>query len=998
MVRPLASTTATQIASSRRKLRLAQAQGQGQGGSGAVGRGGGGPQQQQQQRPPSSSSSTASSSAPSSANGTSNGAHHGKRSSKSMNGHGHGHSHRGHAPPSAPTNARTRSRRDRRSPSPAGGPNPASEGPASPAEQTGAEGGGPAGGSGGATGEPVASGSLSPAAQRRLMRHGGGGASASAPRGGRSAAPSSAASDAKPGRGRSRRSRAATGGTTGGAAGGAKQAAPDRRRARSAGVAGGATASDDQHGAPAARSSRRGGGRRTRDGASGASDAGADVPPGAGEPSDNPVLNLRVAESVDSDDNGTCFNSVGTATPRQAPEGGGRPSPRGGGGEPAPPDSRGSRRDRAARGRRARHNAAGHPAPVGALSPLREDGGASSSEPAPSSSSARASSAAAPASSDPWGGRGRSIWDRPEEMVSARPPAPGGREGGAHARSPGDGGATGYAEFDPEVGPGAGGARLRGRAGSGAAAYRPGPTPSGMGGMGSGASVDSRLRRRPLDGGEGGGAGVAGADVDGVIWNQPNVRAALGVGAAATLGAAVLGPVGLLVGAASVGIAAGVMQIPAEQRDDVRRHASASLERARDIACDLSDHVSANCARYGVNGPGGGTISSGDGGSRTGGDARTMLLGGGAIPGEILDSCCHSGGAGEEGGGGPYDPMGGQHNAFRGPGGRGRSATGDYDGGNSLSGHEGPMRGRHGSEMMRSEGSSPIANAVNGVERGMNRLVGDVFGEAAGEGLHHISPASQSVMMGGGERGAVGADAEVPGDEGGGGRRVACGRKGRVVPLGQIHSLRPSLQPRAWLDVMASAHTTRDDKNEAMQEILILAKDKEISRWFLEEGILDSLMFILSTYFRNYSSFLRNESLAAADPGAAEPFSSFKPGGPAFSHARLAANCCVALGKAHCAKMHTEGDLLLMSAYSRGSVPVERQLAQMLFEVPHHMRAMGGPVPASSRGDNGQGGDVGTGDQGREFDAEFTLTELSMQQAEDLASSIKALDDGRIDV
>lgn len=63
-----------------------------------------------------------------------------------------------------------------------------------------------------------------------------------------------------------------------------------------------------------------------------------------------------------------------------------------------------------------------------------------------------------------------------------------------------------------------------------------------------------------------------------------------------------------------------------------------------------------------------------------------------------------------------------------------------------------------------------------------------------------------------------------------------------------------------------------------------------------------------------------------------------------------------------------------MSAYSRGSVPVERQLAQMLFEVPHHMNA-----------DN-------------QFDGEFTLTELSMQQSEDLASSIKALDDGKIDV
>ena len=41
---------------------------------------------------------------------------------------------------------------------------------------------------------------------------------------------------------------------------------------------------------------------------------------------------------------------------------------------------------------------------------------------------------------------------------------------------------------------------------------------------------------------------------------------------------------------------------------------------------------------------------------------------------------------------------------------------------------------------------------------------------------------------------------------------------------------------------------------------------------------------------------------------------------------------------------------------------------------------------------------VGGEAQQQQFDAEFTLTELSMQQAEDLASSIKALDDGKIDV
>lgn len=169
-----------------------------------------------------------------------------------------------------------------------------------------------------------------------------------------------------------------------------------------------------------------------------------------------------------------------------------------------------------------------------------------------------------------------------------------------------------------------------------------------------------------------------------------------------------------------------------------------------------------------------------------------------------------------------------------------------------------------------------------------------------------------------------------------------------------------------------------------------------------QEGILDSLMFILSNYFRNYSSFLRNETPIIMSGEKEEPFSSFKQGGNAFFHAKLAANCCVALGKAHCAAVHTEGDLLLMSAYSRGSVPIERQLAQMLFEVPHHMKVMN-PAAHGGAGAGGGGGGNGAmmsgeGQQQHQFDVEFTLTELSMQQAEDLASSIKALDDGKIDV
>ena len=144
------------------------------------------------------------------------------------------------------------------------------------------------------------------------------------------------------------------------------------------------------------------------------------------------------------------------------------------------------------------------------------------------------------------------------------------------------------------------------------------------------------------------------------------------------------------------------------------------------------------------------------------------------------------------------------------------------------------------------------------------------------------------------------------------------------------------------------------------------------STYSFPEGILDSLMFILSTYFRQYASSLRDQ----------RPSKELRIGSDAYDHAKLAAHCCVALGKAHCASVHTEGDLLLMSAYSRGSVPVERQLAQMLFEIPHHINR------------NNQDGNASQ----QIPEAEFILTELSMQQSEDLASSIYALDNGKIDI
>ena len=218
-------------------------------------------------------------------------------------------------------------------------------------------------------------------------------------------------------------------------------------------------------------------------------------------------------------------------------------------------------------------------------------------------------------------------------------------------------------------------------------------------------------------------------------------------------------------GAASVGIVMGVMQIPEEQRNNVRSHAATFLEKARNIACDLSNHMSSNCARY------------------TGADPHKVVWR--VVPEEIM-GCCYSWG---EGGGGNFrERRGGGHHHRGGAGG-----LGDYqDGQHSLSGGVDQANAFE----IRSDGSSPIANAVNGVERGTNRLVGDVFGD------EHPSPGSQSILggdaRGGGGGGGSGhsrggnGNGSSGGDHHGvlhhhasenedAGRRVACGRKCEVV-------------------------------------------------------------------------------------------------------------------------------------------------------------------------------------------------------------------------
>jgi hypothetical protein len=182
--------------------------------------------------------------------------------------------------------------------------------------------------------------------------------------------------------------------------------------------------------------------------------------------------------------------------------------------------------------------------------------------------------------------------------------------------------------------------------------------------------------------------------------------------------------------------------------------------------------------------------------------------------------------------------------------------------------------------------------------------------------------------------------------------------------VAQIHALDPSVQPRAWLDVLANADTSYNEKIEATEEILILAKDKQKSRIFVDEGILDCLLWTIGRYLEKKNSGPGTEHWANRDITSEEK-----------TMIKLAANCCLTLGKSYCAAIHTEGDLLLMSLYDRGTVPEERQLAQMLMEVPHHTRSTKTDDPTIVI-------------PGKES---FTLKQLTLSQAEELAAVITSI-------
>ena len=176
-----------------------------------------------------------------------------------------------------------------------------------------------------------------------------------------------------------------------------------------------------------------------------------------------------------------------------------------------------------------------------------------------------------------------------------------------------------------------------------------------------------------------------------------------------------MGPVGLLVGLASAGIGMGVMQIPEEHRSNVCNRAASSLEKARDMAWDLSDGVSTRCGKFY--------------GQEIGKDPSNVM--GKVVQQDIVDRCCS--GADDK-----------------------RRCGED---GHSLAGTEAAA----GAEI-RSQGSSPVASAMNGAGYGAKGFVGDVFGE------EHPNP-SQLV---GEKRDAMASDNDDVG------RRVACGRKGET--------------------------------------------------------------------------------------------------------------------------------------------------------------------------------------------------------------------------
>jgi len=474
-------------------------------------------------------------------------------------------------------------------------------------------------------------------------------------------------------------------------------------------------------------------------------------------------------------------------------------------------------------------------------------------------------------------------------------------------------------------------------------------------------------------GGSGTGKESHHGDSRGVFSDPKLLQGAAALSAAAALGGIALGPLGIMIGAAALGLGVGVMQIPEEQRSGFQRRATLGFREAQDCVTSAGGHLSSNiitvCHKAGV-------------------DSSSV------VPSTVAQIITCNG-----------------------------------------HGHNSPKSSVMGDCVDREEFLSGDGNGDHHDHQGISFDSRDdrmLHGGNGGGGMsidNYHNDTRLPLMIPKGKN-----------------RNVACLRRARITPVNQIHSLDPSSQPKAWLDVMASGLTTRDEKNEAMEEILILVKDKNHAKMFLEEGILDSLMWIVHGFFQKYSYLLHSVdddnivmyATIANNDDDMNDFNATKTtveattattaisnnsspnrliggtngtndGAGDLQHlndyrdVRLAANCCVAVGKAHCAVVHTEGDLLLMSSYSRGSVPVERQLAQMLYEVPHHR---GVSTPSLDIYGNPNNNNINStthininsnANSMMESNEVFTLTEMSLHEAEEMALSIKTLVDGKFD-
>ena len=79
------------------------------------------------------------------------------------------------------------------------------------------------------------------------------------------------------------------------------------------------------------------------------------------------------------------------------------------------------------------------------------------------------------------------------------------------------------------------------------------------------------------------------------VVDTPLGRTAAGVAAAATVGCILLGPLGLFLGVAAVGIGVGYMQIPEEQRQNMNSKVTDAMKSAHESAIDASEKLSVNC-------------------------------------------------------------------------------------------------------------------------------------------------------------------------------------------------------------------------------------------------------------------------------------------------------------------------------------------------------------------------------------------------------------------